>query len=59
MTRTTPPFRADHVGSLLRTREVLQARDDREHGRDERTPVPWFYSGNQFLYRYLKLLTAQ
>lgn len=33
MTRTTPPFRADHVGSLLRTREILQARDDRQHGR--------------------------
>jgi 5-methyltetrahydropteroyltriglutamate--homocysteine methyltransferase len=26
--RTTPPFRADHVGSLLRPPEVLQARDD-------------------------------
>ena len=33
MNRTTPPFRADHVGSLLRTREVLQARDDRQQGR--------------------------
>lgn len=33
MNRTTPPYRADHVGSLLRTREVLQARDDRQHGR--------------------------
>src|SRR5579862_2941336 len=33
MQRDTPPFRADHVGSLLRTREVLQARDDRQHGR--------------------------
>jgi|SRR5580658_715232 acetylornithine deacetylase/succinyl-diaminopimelate desuccinylase-like protein len=38
---------------------ALDRNDDREHGRDERTPVPWFYSGNQFLYRYLKLLTAQ
>jgi 5-methyltetrahydropteroyltriglutamate--homocysteine methyltransferase len=33
MNRTTPPFRADHVGSLLRTREVLRARDDFQHGR--------------------------
>ena len=28
-----PPFRADHVGSLLRTPEVLKARDDHAHGR--------------------------
>ncbi|MGH3003074.1 MAG: 5-methyltetrahydropteroyltriglutamate--homocysteine S-methyltransferase [Gaiellaceae bacterium] len=26
--RTSPPFRADHVGSLLRPKHVLQARDD-------------------------------
>jgi 5-methyltetrahydropteroyltriglutamate--homocysteine methyltransferase len=26
--RTTPPFRADHVGSLLRPPEVLRARED-------------------------------
>jgi 5-methyltetrahydropteroyltriglutamate--homocysteine methyltransferase len=26
--RTTPPFRADHVGSLLRPRALLQARED-------------------------------
>jgi len=31
--RTQPPFRADHVGSLLRTPEVLRARDDFAHGR--------------------------
>jgi 5-methyltetrahydropteroyltriglutamate--homocysteine methyltransferase len=31
--RTTPPFRADHVGSLLRPRHLLQARDDRDAGR--------------------------
>jgi 5-methyltetrahydropteroyltriglutamate--homocysteine methyltransferase len=31
--RTSPPFRADHVGSLLRTPEVLRARDDFAHGR--------------------------
>jgi 5-methyltetrahydropteroyltriglutamate--homocysteine methyltransferase len=28
MTDNRPPFRADHVGSLLRPHEVLQARDD-------------------------------
>jgi 5-methyltetrahydropteroyltriglutamate--homocysteine methyltransferase len=27
-TRTTPPFRADHVGSLLRPPELLRARED-------------------------------
>jgi 5-methyltetrahydropteroyltriglutamate--homocysteine methyltransferase len=31
--RTTPPFRADHVGSLLRTPEVLRARTDFAEGR--------------------------
>jgi 5-methyltetrahydropteroyltriglutamate--homocysteine methyltransferase len=30
--RTTPPFRADHVGSLLRPRALLQARDDAARG---------------------------
>jgi 5-methyltetrahydropteroyltriglutamate--homocysteine methyltransferase len=30
--RTTPPFRADHVGSLLRPRAVLQAREDAARG---------------------------
>jgi len=29
----TPPFRADHVGSLLRPPELLQAREDEKHGR--------------------------
>ena len=28
MNRTTPPFRADHVGSLLRPPELLRARED-------------------------------
>ena len=28
MTRTTPPFHADHVGSLLRPPELLRARED-------------------------------
>ena len=31
--RTTPPFRADHVGSLLRPRHLLQAREDYAAGR--------------------------
>src|SRR6478736_3338332 len=31
-TRTTPPFRADHVGSLLRPPSVLQARADHASG---------------------------
>ncbi|HEV2240736.1 MAG TPA: 5-methyltetrahydropteroyltriglutamate--homocysteine S-methyltransferase [Streptosporangiaceae bacterium] len=30
--RTTPPFRADHVGSLLRPRALLQAREDAGRG---------------------------
>ena len=30
--RTTPPFRADHVGSLLRTAPLKQARAQREKG---------------------------
>jgi len=30
--RTTPPFRADHVGSLLRPRALLQAREDAARG---------------------------
>ncbi|HYL02614.1 MAG TPA: M20/M25/M40 family metallo-hydrolase [Steroidobacteraceae bacterium] len=34
-------------------------RDDiRMHGRDERVGVASFYTGNQFLYRYLKSITA-
>jgi 5-methyltetrahydropteroyltriglutamate--homocysteine methyltransferase len=31
--RTKPPFRADHVGSLLRPRQLLRARDDFGDGR--------------------------
>ncbi|HTT31795.1 MAG TPA: 5-methyltetrahydropteroyltriglutamate--homocysteine S-methyltransferase [Solirubrobacteraceae bacterium] len=31
--RTTPPFRADHVGSLLRPPELLDAREGYEAGR--------------------------
>ncbi len=33
MPRTTPPFRADHVGSLLRPPELLRAREDFAAGR--------------------------
>ena len=31
--RTTPPFRADHVGSLLRPDELKQAREDADAGK--------------------------
>jgi 5-methyltetrahydropteroyltriglutamate--homocysteine methyltransferase len=31
--RTAPPFRADHVGSLLRPRSLLAARAEHEQGR--------------------------
>jgi len=31
--RSRPPFRADHVGSLLRPPELLRAREDFSHGR--------------------------
>ena len=31
--RTTAPFRADHVGSLLRPPALRQARDDHAAGR--------------------------
>jgi 5-methyltetrahydropteroyltriglutamate--homocysteine methyltransferase len=33
MKRTSPPFRADHVGSLLRPPDLLRARDDHAEGR--------------------------
>ena len=33
MLRTTPPFRADHVGSLLRPPELLKAREDHADGK--------------------------
>ena len=32
MPRTKPPFRADHVGSLLRPAALKQARAKRERG---------------------------
>jgi len=31
--RTTPPFRADHVGSLLRPRALLEAREKRKNNQ--------------------------
>ena len=31
--RTKPPFRGDHVGSLLRPKKLLEAREDLEQGR--------------------------
>jgi len=31
--RDAPPFRADHVGSLLRPPELLRAREDHRAGR--------------------------
>jgi 5-methyltetrahydropteroyltriglutamate--homocysteine methyltransferase len=31
--RTSPPYRADHVGSLLRPQRLMQARDDHKAGR--------------------------
>src|SRR6266568_2036223 len=33
MTEATPPFRADHVGSLLRPAELVRARAERDAGR--------------------------
>src|ERR1700712_815385 len=33
MPTSRPPFRADHVGSLLRPAELLEARADRAAGR--------------------------
>jgi 5-methyltetrahydropteroyltriglutamate--homocysteine methyltransferase len=33
LTRTTPPFRADHVGSLLRPPQLLRAREEFAEGR--------------------------
>jgi len=32
MLRATPPFRADHVGSLLRPQYLKEARAQRERG---------------------------
>ena len=32
MSRTKPPFRADHVGSFLRPKRLLEARDQHKVG---------------------------
>jgi acetylornithine deacetylase/succinyl-diaminopimelate desuccinylase-like protein len=32
--------------------------DDREHGVDERIRIAAFDTGNEFFYRFLKILTA-
>src|SRR3954471_2040219 len=32
-TRTRPPFRADHVGSFLRPKRLLEARDGKARGK--------------------------
>jgi 5-methyltetrahydropteroyltriglutamate--homocysteine methyltransferase len=32
MDRTTPPYRADHVGSFLRPKRLLEARERRARG---------------------------
>jgi 5-methyltetrahydropteroyltriglutamate--homocysteine methyltransferase len=32
-TRTTPPFRADHVGSFLRPKYLLDAREQKARGQ--------------------------
>jgi acetylornithine deacetylase/succinyl-diaminopimelate desuccinylase-like protein len=37
---------------------AVDPNDDREHGRDERIGVASFYQANEFMYRYLKMLTA-
>ena len=39
MTRSKPPFRADVVGSLLRTAPLKEARARREQRRDQRAPA--------------------
>src|SRR5918992_446084 len=31
--RTSPPYRADHVGSLLRPQQLMRAREDHKEGR--------------------------
>lgn len=33
MRRNEPPFRADHVGSLLRPQHLMRSRKDHEEGR--------------------------
>ena len=55
--RTTPPFRADHVGSFLRPQALLEARDQFKAGKLEfalkdvdapanHPKVLWIWRGN-------------
>lgn len=39
MTRTRPPFRADHVGSLLRPASIKKAREDLAAGTIDRAAL--------------------
>ena len=39
MSHPTPPFRADHVGSLLRPAELVRARDEQQQGRLSKTEL--------------------
>ena len=34
LARSKPPFRADHVGSLIRPDPLINARESAEKGRD-------------------------
>jgi acetylornithine deacetylase/succinyl-diaminopimelate desuccinylase-like protein len=38
---------------------AIDRNDSRAHGRDERVAVASFYTGNEFYYRFLKVLTAK
>jgi 5-methyltetrahydropteroyltriglutamate--homocysteine methyltransferase len=51
--RTTPPFRADHVGSLLRPPELLRAREDRAAGRN--TPAELRAIEDEAIRRVVKM----
>ena len=44
--RTTPPFRAEHVGSLLRPAGLLQARAEAEGDQYRQVTGPLDYSGS-------------
>ena len=44
MKRTTPPFRADHVGSYLRTPAITEARAKRDKGQISNADLNKFFS---------------
>ena len=44
--RTQPPFRADHVGSLLRPRELHDLREKVQQGKASAAEQPAFILGN-------------